>query len=1077
MRIKIVSASAGSGKTTRLSELLDESLAAGRARPEAIVATTFTRHAAAELVERARGRLLASGRGQAAHQLLAARIGTVNAVCGGLVADFAFELGLSPSLRVLDEASAEVEQKRALAAVLTQPELDELDGFKQRLDMDLDWHAQVRAVIAAARSNGLGAADLPACATRSMASLDACLGPVVDDARGLDEALSDAIEAALRDIDPAVDRTKVTAAYVELLRTSRRALERGCLRWGEWAKLTMAGPGAKSRAAAAPVAEPAAQHLVHPRLRGDLKRLITLVFDIAARGIGAYQDHKRGLGAVDFVDQEALALDLLRRPDVREALAGQLDLVLVDEFQDTSPLQLAIFLELAALARESVWVGDQKQAIYGFRGTDPALMDAMIESLTSPSSDPDLIGAAVAAVGAAAVVGEFETLGTSYRSRPPLVELTSAIFAPAFVRHDIPAHRTRLAPASTAVPEPPGLGAIVERWPLVSDERASEERRAQAVATGVRDLLATQPLVRDRGTGAPRPATPADVAVLCRTNQQCQRVAAALADLGVAAVLPQLGLLDTAEGHLVMAGLALWVDPRDSVAAAALARLVRFADDLEGLVRRALEAPGPEAFADDPLVRAILSAREQRPDLDPVGAVAAIIDASELPLLAAGWGGAAQRRANLDALRAHAASYLDWARSSRVAPTLVGLVGYFEAMVETWGWAPSRRDHQALRSDADAVALSTWHAAKGREWPLVVLFGLESLRDPVAWGLHVETDAERLDLADPLVGRWLRYWPNPYTTANQGGPVKAAFAASAEYARVSARAQREALRLLYVGWTRARDRLILAASPAQCLSGLLGTLRDLDPSLLTELDDSRAATVSATWAGQEVAVPVRPFAPSAPVSPVVVPGEVTIPRPAAALAPAMLAPSSAGPVPCRLGVPVVLGPRLPLRGDPEMSAVGDAIHAFLAADRGDADDAVRTARASGLLAAYRVAAHLDPVAVAGAGARLASWLARTGASRVHREWPVAERRASGTLVAGSADLVAEVAGGLLLVDHKTFPGSLEQALARLPRYSGQLAAYASALSAATGLPVQSTWIHLPVLGVVVPIELGPRPAS
>jgi ATP-dependent exoDNAse (exonuclease V) beta subunit len=82
------------------------------------------------------------------------------------------------------------------------------------------------------------------------------------------------------------------------------------------------------------------------------------------------------------------------------------------------PLQLAIFLELASLARESVWVGDQKQAIYGFRGTDPALMDAVIESLTATATDPELIRTAVEAVGHS---GSIETLSTSYRSRPELV--------------------------------------------------------------------------------------------------------------------------------------------------------------------------------------------------------------------------------------------------------------------------------------------------------------------------------------------------------------------------------------------------------------------------------------------------------------------------------------------------------------------------------------------------------------------------------------------------------------------------------------------------------------------------------
>ena len=80
------------------------------------------------------------------------------------------------------------------------------------------------------------------------------------------------------------------------------------------------------------------------------------------------------------------------------------------------------------------------------------------------------------------------------------------------------------------------------------------------------------------------------------------------------------------------------------------------------------------------------------------------------------------------------------------------------------------------------------------------------------------------------------------------------------------------------------------------------------------------------------------------------------------------------------------------------------------------------------------------------------------------------RLPAGTVVAGAADLVARTAAGFVVVDHKTFPGSLADALARVPAYSGQLAAYAAAIHAATGEPVVATWIHLPVLGVAVEVS-------
>ena len=62
-------------------------------------------------------------------------------------------------------------------------------------------------------------------------------------------------------------------------------------------------------------------------------------------------------GLVDFADQEAEALRLLGRPDVAGVLAERLEVALVDEFQDTSPIQLALFLRLARIVqRSSGWV-------------------------------------------------------------------------------------------------------------------------------------------------------------------------------------------------------------------------------------------------------------------------------------------------------------------------------------------------------------------------------------------------------------------------------------------------------------------------------------------------------------------------------------------------------------------------------------------------------------------------------------------------------------------------------------------------------------------------------------------------
>lgn len=1056
MKIRIITASAGSGKTTRLTSVLGEAIAQARARPEGVVAVTFTKQAAAELAERARGELLKAGRALDAHRLLAARIGTVNSVCGAIVADFAFELGLSPMLRVLDEEGAELEFTRVLGRVVTSDAADELERFKHVFATELNWRHEVRRIVDAARANDLDAEALRRCAARSVADLDAVLGPVTT--RDLDRELEAALETAIADVESRAGTLKNNRTYVDFAKRCLRYLQRDRLRWGDWCKLASAEPSKKLVGFTERVAAIASEHMAHPRLRTDLRELIEGLFDIAANTLVAYDEHKRAIGVIDFGDQEALALRLLRRDDVRAALAGQLDLFLVDEFQDTSPIQLAVFLELAALARDSIWVGDPKQAIYGFRGTDPVLMDAAIESLTSVTTDGDLVEAAARAVAS----GRVETLGVSYRSRPGLVKLTSEIFARAFEHQGIPPERTKLEPALEV--EPNGLGEIVELWPL---QATNAPGRAHAVAAGVRDLLARRSGVRGRD-GTVRPATRSDVAVLCRTNAQCRDVADALGALGVAAVVPRMGLVDTHEAIAVLAGLSLWSDPGDRLAAAELARIITYPTDLDGFTARVLASPGEAAFADEPAVARLLAEREAARDLGPLAALDAVMSATQIRRLCAEWGDAAQRLANLDALRSHAVAYVERAHASGRSATLVGLIGHLASLGAESSWQVQRSDSQAMLSNEDAVTISTWHAAKGLEWGITILYGLESIREASSWGVHVLSDRDRFEVADPLGGRWVRYWPLPYTTTNQNGPVRDAVEASAGHGALVDRAAREALRVLYVGWTRARDRLVFAVAPGAMLDGIVGTLSAIDASLISE----PASGGEVTWAGRRVRVAIHPAAPSEDAPLERVPGEVTIGNPPTPRARARVLPSESPTVAAAVGAVVDLGARLAVTGSPDMENVGHAVHGFLAADVPGLADEERLALAAQLLDGFGLTGCLAPADLVLAAARLWSWCDATfPGSRRHREWPLSYRRAEGTVVAGTADLVLSGAEGFVLVDHKSFPGDPSTAAERALRYAGQLHAYAVGVSSATQLPFASAWIHFPLLGKLVEVKV------
>jgi ATP-dependent exoDNAse (exonuclease V) beta subunit len=171
---------------------------------------------------------------------------------------------------------------------------------------------------------------------------------------------------------------------------------------------------------------------------------------------------------------------------------------------------------------------------------------------------------------------------------------------------------------------------------------------------------------------------------------------------------------------------------------------------------------------------------------------------------------------------------------------------------------------------------------------------------------------------------------------------------------------------------------------------------------------------------------------------------------------------------------VVLGKRIAIRGQVDMTSVGNAVHSFLAADRPALVEDERLAMASAILKRFGLAENIEASDVVEVGSRLWRWIdVRFGAGRLHREWPVLSRTPAGTVLSGTADLVVKTAAGIVVIDHKTFPGMDQAALDRAQTYSGQLAAYSHAICAATGQPAASTWIHFPVLGQVIEVCLPP----
>ena len=115
MTWNIVAAGAGSGKTYRIKTELVDWVAAGEVRPERILAVSFTDAAAAELKGRIRGALLDADRLDDAAALERAYISTIHSLGSRVLTENAFAAGVSPGLRLIEEAEAELLRRRALA--------------------------------------------------------------------------------------------------------------------------------------------------------------------------------------------------------------------------------------------------------------------------------------------------------------------------------------------------------------------------------------------------------------------------------------------------------------------------------------------------------------------------------------------------------------------------------------------------------------------------------------------------------------------------------------------------------------------------------------------------------------------------------------------------------------------------------------------------------------------------------------------------------------------------------------------------------------------------------------------------
>jgi ATP-dependent exoDNAse (exonuclease V) beta subunit len=1048
--VTLIGAGAGSGKTFRLAEEVFHAVDSNRARADRIMLTTFTKKAASELRGRVTARLIAKGRHAAARQISGALIGTVHSICAQILQELAFDLGLATTLKVVDEDAAKGLFNRAIGEGVPKAQQFDLHRIGMLLELE-DWRDTVRALGDIARVNAIPLDSLDRWAKASVESL---LEGFDEDPNGRETLRAEVDQlmiALMRLVDEGTDTTKKTRDAIGVLQKALRELgkTRG-ITWSAIQRLTRLDPSKKAGDLADRVRKLADRNYTWPEMRSEMRFVVGTIFSAVRGTLGVYEQLKRELGAIDYVDMERMLLEALDKEEVRARLQERFDLLMVDEFQDTSPIQMAIFLKLMALAKEVVWVGDPKQAIYGFRGTDPQLMQA-----------------ALLKIEAAGKTGRLEQ---SWRSRPELVSFVNDVFGDVFVPQGQRAKDVALQPTRKAELKTVPLESWVLTKVAMPEGRPRQNEGidpAQIASEVKRVLTMKQHQVVDRSTGKVRAIEPGDIAVLVRANATSVALAAAFRAHGIPCEVATPGLLNELEVVWVRAAMDLLLNPDDALKAGRLTFLhdvvLRRKKTSEAWLTERIAAVSADKrclpWSEHELLMWIREHSAAARSMSPEGLVALAIDvsgvlelgkAAKIPRLAL---------ANTEKMIHLARKYTQGEASFGRPATSTGFLAWLDHLGE-------QEQDRVQPIAANAVQICTYHAAKGLEWPMVILYQLNKEYEAQPFDARVTTP-EKIDLERPLDGRGVIYWPYMYGRLGKASGGDFGFMdmvkEKSAYGIMARRRQEEEVRLLYVAMTRARDYLVFAARPDALQA--LGVLRDSKgaESLVVPQDEDAG---DQGWLVRVPQIDPEPLTSASEAD-----REWITYQDVTAKDPGRRTPSQqGGGAVSRVREAERYGGRVPIK-DTDMTQLGLAMHAYLVVAHQERDPAAKQLLAEGILKSYGCEGAMAADDLVAAGEVFVKW--------VQKRWPGARAACEvplyafvdGVVTEGSADLVLETEQGLVIIDHKAFPGTEEKARERAAGYGAQLMTYKEVLERAYGKPVVEVGIHMAIGGVYFSVEL------
>ena len=834
----LVSAGAGSGKTKVLTERVLRAVCDSEhpADLDSFLVISFTRAAAGELrgrlMEELAARIAADPGNQRLRRQSAliprAQIGTIHSFCAQLLRENCQAAGLSPDFKILDEERADAMKAAALDRVLedcyANPE--SIPGFLSLADTVGEGRddRNLASLVLSLHQRMQCHARPERWARQQTELLSAPCGDAGQTPWGREllewaKAQTDFYAADLESLIPrmAADE-KIQAAYAdhfaELADMLRELSRRLAMGWDAAVEaLPFTAPrlprlvkpenpeladffkDRRSRCLetmkkiSASFAAPSAELL---RDMAGTAPAMSALLELTLRFDRVYAKDKRERGLADYADLEHFAAQLLTDEDdnptpLARSLSERYTEIMVDEYQDVSRVQDAIFRALSDGGRKLFLVGDVKQSIYRFRLADPEIFNEKFRDYAA--ADP--------------AVAQRILLRENFRSRGEILDGANAVFSLCMSRqlgdvdYDEQAALIKGADWYTgAVPKPE---LLLVRLPAADAEDSPDKTAVEAsfVARKIKALVESGATVA--APGGVRPMEYGDVAILLRSANTVGGVyRKALIREGVPVGKAQgSGFFTSVEISTLLSILTLLDNPHKDIPLIAVLRSAAFgftpdelarirAADREADLYSALE----KAAAEDEKCRSFLEKLSQLraacADLSAAQTVWEIIERFDLLALCSAMSDGRQRRENLMAFVTLSESF-----ESTGYRGLHRFVLWVQALAE-------KGQEPAAGGSASAVQILSVHKSKGLEFPVVFLcdtarrFNRSERAEPVLVHPELGLGPRVVDLE-----RRVRY----------PSLARAAIAMRQEREGLS-----EEMRLLYVALTRAKERLFVTAA-------------------------------------------------------------------------------------------------------------------------------------------------------------------------------------------------------------------------------------------------------------------------